>query len=471
MPGFCGVACPAVGDDFLFGPKRRDEEVIIFAQDETTVADDPFAILLARQQGATVKERVIFELQTLMAAQVIPGQGGAAEHAQEPRQFLPVLLVDFLPVHAGAEPEIPVTPPVGAPPGHQALGDLHLVAGISGIPPGHGLQPGEALPRRVGPEYALPGDIESAIPPVMEDVPLGLDVFIRGQSTIFRFRVPGADGGTPVPLGDEHIDMDRVPFLEFGNHADQSIDPLLCQSCRPFAGIDHVEHVLPLHLNSRHQQLTVCVLCEAIVGDVFVPERALPVGIDHVEVKAHRGVEFSPFTDQPAQAVEGCGILLPLEPGIYIIPGGIAMVVPTLLPTDEVNDLGDAACEVIGPADGLQSLFKRAHDIMLFLEHRLFGKAIHRVALHSEEQFEDKSLVVVPKKWRHDDIRRGFQRPAPLKECGLNGCGSTLPGEYPVSLHIDHLHISTRAPGLCRQDRARKRNGPVGSVLMVTCEG
>ena len=63
------------------------------------------------------------------------------------------------------------------------------------------------------PEDALAGDIEAALAPVLEDLALGLDVFVRGQAAVLRLGVPGADRLAVLALGNEDVDVDGVARL------------------------------------------------------------------------------------------------------------------------------------------------------------------------------------------------------------------------------------------------------------------
>ena len=350
-------------------------------------------------------------------------------------------------MHARAKPEIAIVIPVGAAAGHQPLGDSHLIATVARIPPRHRLQSGEAFARRMGPEDPLAGDIEAPLPPILKNLPLRLHIFLRRQPAMLGKGVPGADRLAIIALGDEDIDVDRVAILQFGHHLDKPVDPALCQPRLPFAGIDDVVHVVPDDLDAGHEQLALLILGQQILLDILIPQRAMAIGIDHIDMEADGGVVAPCLADEPAQAFERCGVMGQFQPRVDLVPGGIAMVMAPFLPADEVDDLGDAAGEVVGFADHLQRLLKRAEHIMRLLEERLFRQSLHRFPLHSQKEFRHQTLVVIAIEGGDHHTRAGGMTLAILFPGCLNAGDAPSAGQKLSVFNGDNLHAATGLGG------------------------
>ena len=259
--------------------------------------------------------------------------------------------------------------------------------------------------------------------------------------------VPGADRLAIIALGDEDIDVDRVAILQFGHHLDEPVDSALRQSRLPFAGIDDVVHVVPHDLDAGYEQLAFLVLGQQILLDILIPQRAMAIGIDHIDMEADCGVVAPCLADEPAQAFERCGVMGQFQPRVDLVPGGIAMVMAPFLPADEVDDLGDAAGEVVGFADHLQRLLKRAEHIMRLLEERLFRQSLHRFPLHSQKEFRHQALVVIAVEGGDHHIRAGGMLLAILFPGRLNAGDAPCAGQNLSIFNGDNLHAATGLGG------------------------
>ena len=303
--------------------------------------------------------------------------------------------------------------------------------GSAGYHHDEGLQPGKALTGRVRPEDAFTGDIKAALAPVMENLALGFHIAVGGQSAVLELGVPGADGLAVLALRNEDVDVDRVTLLELGDHGDEPVNPPLGQSGLPFLRIDHVEHRLTLHLDAGRKQVALRVAREAVLCQILIPQRAMLVGVEHVEVQADRGVVAPGFADEPPQTVQRGGILRAFQAGIHLVPGGKAVVVASLLPTDEVNDLGNAAGQVIGLPDHLERLLERAEHIVRLLEHRQPGEPFHRFAFHAQEKFQHQRLVIIATERSDPHIGGGLELPAAKEHRGFEGGDASRCRESP----------------------------------------
>ena len=375
-----------------------------------------------------------------MAAEEIPGERGAAEHPQEAGHRFLVALPDLLRMHARAKPEVAIVIPVGAAAGHQPLGDSHLIATVARIPPRHRLQSGEAFARRMGPEDSFASHIEAPVAPILKNLPLRLHIFLRRQPAMLGKSVPGADRLAIIALGDEDIDVDRVAILQFGHHLDEPVDSALRQSRLPFAGIDDVVHVVPHDLDAGYEQLAFLVLGQQILLDILIPQRAMAIGIEHVDMEADGRVVTPCLADEPTQAFQRRGVMGQFQPGVDLIPGRIAMVMAPFLPADEVDDLGDAAGEIVGFADHLQRLLKGAEHIVRLLEERLFRQSLHRLPLHPQKELRHQTLVVIAIEGGDHHTRAGGMLLAILFQSRLNAGDAPGAGQNPSIFNGNNLH-------------------------------
>jgi len=100
----------------------------------------------------------------------------------------------------------------------------------------------------------------------MEYLALGFDVSLRGQAAMLGQGMPGADGLAPIALRNKDINVNGMPLLQFGDHANQPVNAPLRQPGFPFPGIDDVVHVFALHLDAGDEQLAARIPGEAVLG-------------------------------------------------------------------------------------------------------------------------------------------------------------------------------------------------------------
>ena len=305
----------------------------------------------------------------------------------------------------------------------------------------------------------------------MENLPLRLDVFFRCQATVLGLRMPGAKGFSAIAVGNEHIDVDRVPRLQLRNHLNERIYAPLRQTGRPFLGIDHIVHVIALHLYARHQQVSALIFGKTVVSHVLVPQGAVPVRIHHVEVQADGRVVLPAFADQPSEARESGGIVWTLETRVDLAPGRITVVVPALLPTHQVNDLGDSARQVVGLANDFERFFEGAKNFVAFPKGRIIGQALHRLAFHAEEQLQHQRLMVVAVEWAHDHVGARLELPAVSSNHGLDGGNTAFLGNDLSVLEDSHGDTAAGDLGFDRDRGLGNRHRLLSAVGVDGREG
>ncbi len=208
---------------------------------------------------------------------------------------------------------------------------------------------------------------------------------------MFLHAVPGT-GRIALPGRMKGVDMDGVPLNELGQHLQQTVDAPLGKAFLPLAGIAHAVDDLAMILLAAHEESAAAVAGDHVPGDVFLPERAGLVGIEHIDVQADCGVVFACLGDQPLETVERGGILLALERRVDRPPIWISPVVPARLPANQVDDLGNPQGQTIYFADDFECL----------LEGDPPAPGRIRVSLLAEEQFQGQGFVVFPEE-RADD--------------------------------------------------------------------
>ena len=144
--------------------------------------------------------------------------------------------------------------------------------------------------------------------------------------------------------------MDGTGLLD-GKDAEQFVDALLGESEAPLLCV--ADRIAPL----AAAKCSVFGSGDHVVLDILVPQRAVLVGVDHVDVHGHRGVVFLAFRHDPTDTFESRVVLGTFQGVVSVEEGGILGVMAVVLPSHEVDYLRHAERDVVHALDDFDSLF------------------------------------------------------------------------------------------------------------------
>lgn len=156
----------------------------------------------------------------------------------------------------------------------------------------------------------------------------------------------------------------------------QLVDAPLGQAGLPLARLADVVALFAVP-DAALQQAAVTVLHDQVFIDILLPERAVFVGIGHVDMEADHRVVLLRLLHQPEDAGVCIGVLRAFEFSVRLEEGWVFGVMAFILPAHEVDDLLDSAGDLPELPDAVQRLIEcHVYPAGFGCEERLVGHAL-----------------------------------------------------------------------------------------------
>ena len=143
-------------------------------------------------------------------------------------------------------------------------------------------------------------------------------------------------------------------------------------------------------------QVSIDITCNNIIFDISIPKRTFLESIDHIDVQTDSRIISTCFTDQPTETFESCSIFFAFQLRVDDAPVGIKMIMTTTLPTDQIDNFRNAACQVIYPFYDVQCFCERTETgRIFFLENHVVRIRFIQFAIVPHKKFQHQGLVVI----------------------------------------------------------------------------
>ncbi len=129
------------------------------------------------------------------------------------------------------------------------------------------------------------------------------------------------------------VNVDGVRLFEFRQHLQQRVNPPLGTPGFPLLRVTQRVGLLAVP-HDAFERRAALVFGDDVFVQILLPQWAVLVGIQRIDVQADDGVMRSAFVHQPLQALDRGRVLRSFQAMIDFAPGRVLRVVPVKLPAD-----------------------------------------------------------------------------------------------------------------------------------------